>query len=73
MNQRWYAERQLEVGQWDGLTNFQVEETDQEREVRLKKWETFLKDSDGQKDDSKQEIQNDSEQEVQDNNKQEVW
>lgn len=46
MNQRWYAKRQLEVTQWDGITNFQVEETDQERDNRLKKWETFLKEDD---------------------------
>jgi hypothetical protein len=44
MNGRWYAKRQLEVSQWDGITNFQVEETDQERDERLKKWENFLKE-----------------------------
>ena len=42
MNGRWYGGRQLEVKLWDGVTNYQVEETDQEREVRLKQWEDFL-------------------------------
>ncbi len=50
MNHRWYAGKQLQVGQWDGITNFQVEETDREREERLSKWENFLKeDGDGEK------------------------
>lgn len=42
MNGRWYAQRQLDVSLWDGLTNYQVEETDQEREQRIEKWEKFL-------------------------------
>lgn len=49
MNQRWYAGRQLVVGQWDGLTNFQVEETGEEREERLSKWEKFLHDDEEDK------------------------
>lgn len=56
MNGRWYAKKQLEVGQWDGITDFQVEETDQERDERLKKWEKFLKEEDEQKDDKAQEV-----------------
>lgn len=44
MNQRWYGGKQLDVSQWDGLTNFQVEESDQEREARLQKWEKFIKE-----------------------------
>lgn len=47
MNQRWYAGRQLSVEPWDGITNFQIEETDQEREQRLQKWENFLTEDDG--------------------------
>jgi len=42
MDQRWYAGRQLAVSAWDGITNFQIEETDLEREERLKKWENFI-------------------------------
>ena len=49
MNQRWYGGRQLEVAQWDGITNFQVEETDRERGERLKKWEDFLHDEEEEK------------------------
>lgn len=56
MNGRWYAEKQLEVSQWDGITNFQVEETDQERDERLSKWESFLKDDDEQKTDKGKEV-----------------
>lgn len=54
MNQRWYGGRQLEVGQWDGITDFQVEETDQERDDRLKKWENFIKDEEEGKDEEQQ-------------------
>ena len=44
MNGRWYAGQQLEVSPWDGVTNYQVEETDQERESRLSVWEQFLEE-----------------------------
>ena len=44
MNGRWYAGQQLEVSPWDGVTNYQVEETDQEREKRLSAWEKFLEE-----------------------------
>ena len=46
MNGRWYGGQQLEVSTWDGLTNYQVEETDQEREVRISAWENFLEEED---------------------------
>ena len=46
MNGRWYAGQQLEVSPWDGVTNYQIEETDQERESRLSAWEKFLEDGD---------------------------
>ena len=49
MNNRWYAKKQLEVSLWDGLTDFQVEETDREREQRLEKWEKFLEEDDSEK------------------------
>lgn len=42
MNKRWYAKRQLDVSIWDGMTDYQVEETDQERQQRIDKWEKFL-------------------------------
>ncbi|KAL5457638.1 hypothetical protein EMCRGX_G034921 [Ephydatia muelleri] len=44
MNKRWYAQRQLLVSLWDGITNYQVEETDEERSQRLKTWEKFLEE-----------------------------
>lgn len=46
MNGRWYAGKQLKVSPWDGVTNYQVEETDQEREKRLSAWEKFLQEDD---------------------------
>ena len=46
MDQRWYAGRQLSVSTWDGITNFQIEETDMEREERLQKWENFISGGD---------------------------
>ena len=45
LNGRWYGGKQLEAFKWDGVTNYQMEETDQEREQRLKKWEEFISSS----------------------------
>eukprot|EP00058_Branchiostoma_floridae_P027609 XP_002613100.1 hypothetical protein BRAFLDRAFT_125707 [Branchiostoma floridae] len=42
LNGRWFGGRQLNVALWDGVTDYQIEETDREREERLKKWEEFL-------------------------------
>ncbi|XP_053555200.1 HIV Tat-specific factor 1 [Bombina bombina] len=42
LNRRWFGGRQLVVETWDGVTDYQIEETDREREERLKGWETFL-------------------------------
>ncbi|XP_077165097.1 17S U2 SnRNP complex component HTATSF1 [Paroedura picta] len=39
---RWFGGRQLCVETWDGVTDYQIEETAREREERLKGWETFL-------------------------------
>uniref|UniRef100_H2Y5S5 RRM domain-containing protein n=1 Tax=Ciona savignyi TaxID=51511 RepID=H2Y5S5_CIOSA len=39
---RWFAGKSVEASIWDGHTDYQVEETDREREVRLQKWEAFL-------------------------------
>ena len=46
MNGRWYGGQQLEVNPWDGVTNYQIEETDQERGARLAAWEHFLEHPD---------------------------
>ncbi|CAI8049836.1 HIV Tat-specific factor 1 homolog [Geodia barretti] len=48
MNGRWYGGRQLGVAIWDGVTNYQVEETEKEREERLKEWENFLEEGEGE-------------------------
>eukprot|EP00117_Sycon_ciliatum_P050148 scpid64643/ scgid35438/ HIV Tat-specific factor 1 homolog len=42
MNGRWYAGRQLKAELYDGVTSYQIEETDLERVDRLKKWEEFI-------------------------------
>ena len=44
---RWFAKRQLSCELWDGVTDFRIEETDREREERLKKWENFLESDKG--------------------------
>ena len=54
MNGRWYAGKQLEVSPWDGITNYQVEETDQERETRLSAWEKFLEEEEESKGETQQ-------------------
>ncbi|XP_053129739.1 HIV Tat-specific factor 1 [Hemicordylus capensis] len=41
---RWFGGRQLCVETWDGVTDYQVEETAREREERLKGWQAFLGD-----------------------------
>lgn len=46
MNNRWFAERQIQAEVWDGMTDYQIEETDREREERLKEWEKFLEEKD---------------------------
>lgn len=42
MDGRWFAKRKISVSPWDGVTDYQIEETDKEREVRMKNWEKFL-------------------------------
>ncbi|XP_043830455.1 HIV Tat-specific factor 1 [Dromiciops gliroides] len=42
LNGRWFGGRQLNAEAWDGVTDYQVEETSREREERLKCWESFL-------------------------------
>ncbi|XP_063954481.1 17S U2 SnRNP complex component HTATSF1-like [Lytechinus pictus] len=54
LNGRWFAKRKLEAFHWDGKTDYKIEETDKEREERLKKWEDFLQDDDDDEEDEKQ-------------------
>ena len=42
LHQRWFAKRRILASTWDGKTKYEVEETEQQREERLKKWENFL-------------------------------
>ncbi|UYV79702.1 HTATSF1 [Cordylochernes scorpioides] len=42
MNNRWFAQRKLSAELWDGKTKFKVEETEEERQKRLKKWDSYL-------------------------------
>ncbi|XP_070616123.1 17S U2 SnRNP complex component HTATSF1 [Erythrolamprus reginae] len=44
LNGRWFGGRQLSVETWDGVTDYQIEETSREREERLKGWQEFLGD-----------------------------
>ncbi|XP_066496310.1 17S U2 SnRNP complex component HTATSF1 [Tiliqua scincoides] len=46
---RWFGGRQLCVETWDGVTDYQVEETSREREERLKGWQAFIGDPDAPK------------------------
>ncbi|KAG5843637.1 hypothetical protein ANANG_G00153050 [Anguilla anguilla] len=41
---RWFGGRKLSAQLWDGATDYQVEETNREREERLKGWASFLGD-----------------------------
>uniref|UniRef100_A0A8C5MZQ7 17S U2 SnRNP complex component HTATSF1 n=1 Tax=Leptobrachium leishanense TaxID=445787 RepID=A0A8C5MZQ7_9ANUR len=42
LNGRWFGGRQLVVELWDGVTDYQIEETSREREERLKGWDNYL-------------------------------
>uniref|UniRef100_A0A9J8CQX8 17S U2 SnRNP complex component HTATSF1 n=1 Tax=Cyprinus carpio carpio TaxID=630221 RepID=A0A9J8CQX8_CYPCA len=42
LNGRWFGGRKLSAQLWDGVTDYQVEETSREREERLKTWGSFL-------------------------------
>ncbi|XP_026100787.1 HIV Tat-specific factor 1-like [Carassius auratus] len=44
LNGRWFGGRKLSAELWDGVTDYQVEETSREREERLKTWSSFLTD-----------------------------
>ncbi|XP_051539402.1 HIV Tat-specific factor 1 homolog [Myxocyprinus asiaticus] len=66
LNGRWFGGRQLSAQLWDGVTDYQVEETSREREERLKGWTTFLADesaSDKAAAETQDEKQNSSKQE----------
>ena len=45
LNGRWFGGKSVVASIWDGNTDYQIEETDREREERLKKWENYLDSS----------------------------
>merc|ERR1711915_350656 len=42
LNKRLYLSRTLNVTTWDGKEKYKIEETEEEREVRIKKWDEYL-------------------------------
>ena len=48
MNDRWFAGRRLLAQTWDGVTKYDVEETEEQKEERLKKWEEYLERKDNE-------------------------
>ena len=50
MNGRWFAGRRLVAQKWDGVTKYDVEETEEEKEKRLKQWEQYLERKDAEND-----------------------
>uniref|UniRef100_A0A8C1THP2 17S U2 SnRNP complex component HTATSF1 n=1 Tax=Cyprinus carpio TaxID=7962 RepID=A0A8C1THP2_CYPCA len=76
LNGRWFGGRKLSAQLWDGVTDYQVEETSREREERLKTWSSFLTDESASakaKEDSSKaaEVQNSSTQEAAEQTRQE--
>lgn len=41
---RWFAGQRLEANHWDGKTKFLIQETEEEMEVRLKQWHSFIEE-----------------------------
>lgn len=46
LNNRLYLKRILNVKTWDGKEKFKIDETEEEREARIKKWDEFLQAGD---------------------------
>jgi HIV Tat-specific factor 1 len=46
MNGRWFAKRQLIAEYYDGFTNYDVRESDEQEEERIKKWHAWLEAGD---------------------------
>ncbi|KAL5265001.1 hypothetical protein ACHWQZ_G005937 [Mnemiopsis leidyi] len=43
-DKRWFGGQQVEAQQWDGITDYAIEETAKEREARLASWHKFIGD-----------------------------
>lgn len=42
LNGRWFAKKKITAETWDGKTKYEIEESEAERDKRLKKWGEFL-------------------------------
>ncbi|XP_039293512.1 HIV Tat-specific factor 1 homolog [Nilaparvata lugens] len=42
MNGRWFGQRKITAEAWDGKTKYKIQETEEEIERRIKKWDKFL-------------------------------
>ena len=42
LHMRWFAGRRILAENWDGKTKYEVEESEAEKEKRLKQWEEYL-------------------------------
>ena len=42
MDKRYFAQRQLSCTFYDGYTNYKIEETEQEKQNRIKEWEDYI-------------------------------
>ncbi|XP_077977033.1 17S U2 SnRNP complex component HTATSF1-like [Glandiceps talaboti] len=49
LNGRWFAQKRILAVRWDGTTDYQIEETQKERDQRLQQWESFLDKGEGDK------------------------
>lgn len=49
LNGRWFAKKKVSAEAWDGKTKYEIEESEAERENRLKKWGSFLEGEDKSK------------------------
>lgn len=47
MNGRWYDRRQLKAEIWDGITDYRWRENEEDRNTRLKEWENWLGNEEG--------------------------
>ena len=44
MQGHYFASRRIQAHAWDGVTNYQVEETEEEKAKRLRQWEKFFEE-----------------------------
>lgn len=46
LNGRWFAKKKVSAETWDGKTKYEIEESEAERDKRLKTWGSFLESDD---------------------------